>query len=216
MCTLLNTSRQKAKVSLYLGCWRHICDFGDKVKKCHLCSPSQLQTHWYGSEIIKGHFEKSIINISTELPVSNHQAHLFLNFFFEYSCFTMLCWFLLYSKVISCMYTYISSFLDFLPIWVTTEHGVELPVLYSRFSLVIYFIHSMNISVYMSIPISQFTPPPLPPQVSTCLFSASVSLFLSCSQALPLFPGRGQLLGTPGNTETKARWDLSNLLTPHT
>ena len=39
---------------------------------------------------------------------------------------------------------------------------------------------------------------------------------MSCSQALPLFPGRGQLLGTPGNTETKARWDLSNLLTPHT
>ena len=31
------------------------------------------------------------------------------------------------------------------------------PVLYSRFSLVIYFIHC---SVYMSIPISQFLPPP--------------------------------------------------------
>ena len=35
--------------------------------------------------------------------------------------------------------------------------------LYSRFLLVIYFIH---ISVYMSVPISQFIPPPLPPRFS--------------------------------------------------
>ena len=50
--------------------------------------------------------------------------------------------------------------------------------------LIIYFIH---ISVYMSIPISQFiTPPPPPPTprfpalVSICLFSTSGSLFLPC------------------------------------
>ena len=55
--------------------------------------------------------------------------------------------------------------------------------LYNRFSLVIYFIH---ISVYMSIPISQFIPPPphpsrrIPPLVSIHLFSTSVSLFLPC------------------------------------
>ena len=54
--------------------------------------------------------------------------------------------------------------------------------LYSRFLLVIHFIH---ISVYMSIPISQFitTPPPpyhFPPLVSICLFSASMSQFLPC------------------------------------
>ena len=54
--------------------------------------------------------------------------------------------------------------------------------LYSRFLLVIHFIH---ISVYMSIPISQFIPPPhhhhhFPPLVSIHLFSASVSLFLPC------------------------------------
>ena len=55
--------------------------------------------------------------------------------------------------------------------------------LYSRFLLVIYFIH---ISVYMSIPISQFiTPPPpapcyFPPLVSIHLFPTSVSLFLPC------------------------------------
>ena len=49
--------------------------------------------------------------------------------------------------------------------------------LYSRFLLVIYFIH---ISVYMSIPISQFIPSPPPPLlslyplVSICLFPTSV------------------------------------------
>ena len=44
-----------------------------------------------------------------------------------------------------------------------------------------YFI---NISVYMSIPISQFIPPPPPPPlsalVSISLFSTSVSLFIPC------------------------------------
>ena len=55
--------------------------------------------------------------------------------------------------------------------------------LYSTFLLVIRFIH---ISVYMSIPISQFiTPPPPPPcrfptLVSIRLFSISVSQFLPC------------------------------------
>ena len=53
--------------------------------------------------------------------------------------------------------------------------------LYSRFLLVINFIH---ISVYMSIPVAQFiTPPPpplhhFPPLVSIRLFSTSVSQFL--------------------------------------
>ena len=57
---------------------------------------------------------------------------------------------------------------------------VEFPVLYSRFLLVIYFIH---ISVYTSIPISQFIAhphPAFPPLVSIRLFSTSVSLFLPC------------------------------------
>ena len=51
-------------------------------------------------------------------------------------------------------------------------------MLYSRVSLVIYFIHSIN-GVYTSIPISQFIPPlPLSPLVSVHLFFMSVSLFL--------------------------------------
>ena len=55
--------------------------------------------------------------------------------------------------------------------------------LYSRFLLVIHFIH---ISVYMSIPISQFIIPPPPPHhhfphlVSIRLFSTSVSQILPC------------------------------------
>ena len=52
--------------------------------------------------------------------------------------------------------------------------------LYSRFLLVIHFIH---ISVYVSIPISQFithTPCHFPPLVSIHLFSTSVSLLLPC------------------------------------
>ena len=45
---------------------------------------------------------------------------------------------------------YISSFSDFLPIKVTTEQPVEFRVLYSRFSLIIYFICSIT-SVYIYI-----------------------------------------------------------------
>ena len=47
----------------------------------------------------------------------------------------------------SYIYTYIPFLLNFLPIWVTTV-WIEFPVLYSRFSLVIYFIHS---TVYMGL-----------------------------------------------------------------
>ena len=52
--------------------------------------------------------------------------------------------------------------------------------IYSRSLLVISFI---QVSVYMSISISQFIPPPphrFPPLVSIRLFSTSVSLFLPC------------------------------------
>ena len=64
-------------------------------------------------------------------------------------------------------------------------HGtiLEFLVLYSRFSLVIYFIHS---SVYMSIPISQFIPPH-PPLVSICLFSKSLYFCLQIGSSVPFF-----------------------------
>ena len=61
-----------------------------------------------------------------------------------------------------------SSFLDFLPIHITTENWAEFPVLYNRFPLVIYFMHSIN-SVYQ-FSISQFIP--------TLLLSLLVSIHL--------------------------------------
>ena len=46
---------------------------------------------------------------------------------------------------------------------VTSEHWLEFPVIDSKFSLVIYFIHSIN-SVYMSTQF-QYIPPFLPPLI---------------------------------------------------
>ena len=48
---------------------------------------------------------------------------------------------------------YILSLLYFLPIQDTTEDYAEFPVLFSMFSLVIYFMQSIK-SIYVSIPIS--------------------------------------------------------------
>ena len=56
------------------------------------------------------------------------------------------------------LYVYIYIPPGFLPIKVSTEHGVEFPVLCSTFSLVICFKHSIH-SVCMSIPTSRFIPP---------------------------------------------------------
>ena len=60
-------------------------------------------------------------------------------------------------------------------------HFILFIFLETGFLLVIYFIH---ITVCMSISITQFIPPPppchFPRLVSICLFSTSVSLFLSC------------------------------------
>ena len=55
-----------------------------------------------------------------------------------------------------CIHIYIERE-NFLPILITTDHWIEFHELSSRFSLVIYFIHSIS-SVYMSIPVSQFIP----------------------------------------------------------
>ena len=78
------------------------------------------------------------------------------------------------SHWISHMYTCVSSFLDFLPIQASSERWVEFPALCSWFSLVIWSTQS---AACESIPVSLFTPPPLP-LVSICLFCTSASLFL--------------------------------------
>ena len=72
-------------------------------------------------------------------------------------------------QCISCVYTYILSFLDFIPIQVTTAYQVDFHVQHGGFSLVIQFIHSIN-SGYVPYHISQFMPSPSFPLVSICLF----------------------------------------------
>ena len=67
-------------------------------------------------------------------------------------------------------YTYPRFWGDFFPIYVTTEHWVEFPVLYNKFSLMIYFIHRIG-SVYMPISVSQLIPPTFPFGIHTFVLS---------------------------------------------
>ena len=82
-----------------------------------------------------------------------------------------------------CMYTHTPSLLSLPPtsypippLWVVTEHQVELRARYSKFPLAIYFTYG---NVYVSLLLSQFIPDPLSSYVQS-LFSMSASLFLSC------------------------------------
>ena len=77
-------------------------------------------------------------------------------------------------------YKYIPSLLDFFPIQVTTVHQVEYPILYGMFSVVIYLIHSIN-GAYVSIPISQFLPPP-PLPLGICSFVLYICVCISVLQ----------------------------------
>ena len=85
---------------------------------------------------------------------------------------------MLYNKV-DALHMYIYPFFFGFPFHLGHHRAVEFPELYHRFSLVIYFIQSIN-SVYMSVPISRFIPLPFPHLVSIHLFSMSISLFLFC------------------------------------
>ena len=85
----------------------------------------------------------------------------FYYYLLGYNCFTVPCQFLLYNRV-NQLYIHVYPFSlgsrsppPIPPLQVTTEHRVELPVLYSRFPLSIYFTHG---GVYMSVLISQFIP----------------------------------------------------------
>ena len=77
------------------------------------------------------------------------------------------------TKRISHVYTYIT--------FLATEYWAKLSMLYSRFLLVICFIHG---SVDMSILISQFIQSSPSTPMSTCPFSTSASLLLPCKWAL--------------------------------
>ena len=71
--------------------------------------------------------------------------------------------------------TYIPLLGDFLPIQITLEHWVDLPLLYSKFSLIIYFIHS---SINTSTSISQFILPPTCNFLPWCPYICSLYLCL--------------------------------------
>ena len=98
-----------------------------------------------------------------------------------HNCITMLCYFLLFSKWISYIHTYILSLLD-LPL---SPHPVSLhhhkvswaPVRFRRFPLAICFMHS---SAQTSVPTSRFIPHLFPSAKFTHLTSMSASLFLPC------------------------------------
>ena len=123
----------------------------------------------------------------------NHFLSFFLSFLtslLEYNCFTMVCQFLLYNKVNQLyiyIYPHISSLLrlprtlPIPPLQVVTKHRADLPVLCGCFPLAIYFTFG---SVYMSMPLSLHPSLPFPLPVSSSPFSTSLSLFLSCPQAV--------------------------------
>ena len=88
----------------------------------------------------------------------------------EYSWFTLLCQFLLYRKV-SQPYVYIYPLCFGFPSYLDLHRELSrLLCVIQQISLVTYFVHMIS-SVCTSVPISQL--------VSICLFSMSVSLFLS-------------------------------------
>ena len=133
--------------------------------------------------------------VNKQDTLSYYVIYYIINFFklilLEYSWFTMLCLLFLlifhwstvtlqycasfFCTAVNQLYIYIYPlFLDFLPNYATTEHWVEIPMLYSGFSLVIYFILC---TVYMSIPIFQFIPPPSPdPHIHIFILNIYVSI----------------------------------------
>ena len=79
----------------------------------------------------------------------------------------------------SAIYIHLSSLF-----WIScpfrSPESIEFPVLYSWFSLVIYFIRSLN-SIYMSISTSQFLPPgPFP--LGVCIFVLHICVSTSALQ----------------------------------
>ena len=95
-----------------------------------------------------------------------------LKFLLENSCFTMLCYFLWYSKV-NQLYVYMYIYPLFFAFPPHLCHHRALSRILSMFSLVTYLERS---SVYMSIPISQFVLPPIfPLGVHTFVLCTSVS-----------------------------------------
>ena len=116
-----------------------------------------------GSQII-GH------DLVTEQQLLKILLNLF-SFLLEYSCFIMMCYFLLYSKL-NKLYVYIYPLFFWISFPFRPPQSTEFPVPYSGFSLAIYFILS---SVHRSIPISQVSMLSFP---SWCSYACSLCLCL--------------------------------------
>ena len=120
--------------------------------------------------------------------VRHNVSEMLLLFSFEtqclFSCFCFFYWNIIYLQF--CVsFRYIKKWISYtypllnilFPYRSLQSYRKEFPVLYSRFSLVIYFIYK---SVYMSVSIFQFILPPTLPLGTIDLFSTSVTLFLFC------------------------------------
>ena len=90
------------------------------------------------------------------------------------------------------MYTYTPSFWISFPL--VSPQSTEFPVLYSRFSIIFYFIHSINnVYIYVSIQVLQFIPFPRSHLLSICLFSTSVfSISVSTHSSILAWKSHGQ------------------------
>ena len=97
---------------------------------------------------------------------SQYSASFKNQFLLEHSCSTMLRWFLLYSKVNQpCVYIYSPLFgspSQFCPI----HHWAVFPVLYSRFSLVIWFICSICVNPRLPVSLRPLFPLGVPMSTS--------------------------------------------------
>ena len=124
---------------------------------------NQLYTYiYFFKNFFRFFFHIGHYRVLSRVPCATQQVLTsYLFFLLGYSCFTVLCQFLLYNEV-NQLYVYIYPLPleppspPIPPRQVITEHRAELPVLYSRFPLAICFTHG---SVCMSVLISQFVPP---------------------------------------------------------
>ena len=122
---------------------------------------------------------------------------------------------------ISYRYTYIPSFLGFLPVQGPPEHCVEFSVLYARFSLVAYVIYSINrecIYVNSNLPVRSITP--LSPHgVHIC--SLCLCLYFGFAETCTIFPElyteqctKTKPLSHAGTEEVLAEASLNKPVTP--
>lgn len=89
----------------------------------------------------------------------------------DYSCFNFLNSSVQQSESDICIHIFPLFWISFS---FRSPQNTEFPVLYSRVSLIIYFI------IVVCIPVSWFIPHPIPPLRYRHLFSISMSLFLLC------------------------------------